>query len=124
MSNQPKERSSKLLNTTRLKRMIPKFLLKAPTAHRESVDSDHLSAASPALNLTTTFATTRTPDTEMTATGKILFHPSSLESMLILIDSNVAVDQVEDHSHYSQEAVECLQGPIGSYSAKIMIFYC
>jgi hypothetical protein len=43
--------------------------------------------------------------------------------MLILVDSNGAVDRVEDHSHYSQEAVEYLQGPTGLYSAKITILY-
>jgi hypothetical protein len=75
MSTQPKEGSSKLLNSNRLKRMMPKFLLKAPAANKKSVDPERLGADSPALNLTATFATIRTPDTEMTATRKILFHP-------------------------------------------------
>jgi hypothetical protein len=104
--------------------MMPKFLLKAPTAIKESVDPDRASAASSALDLTTTSSTIPTPDTEMTATRKILLHHPSLESILILVDSNIAVDRVEDHSHYSQEAVECLQEPTGSYSAKNTIFYC
>ena len=101
---------------------MPKFLLKAPTVNKESVEPDFV-GASPALNLTTTSATIRAPETEMTAIRKILFHPS-LEFMLILVDSNVAVDRVEDHPHYSQEAVEALQESTGLYSAKIMIFYC
>jgi len=101
--------------------MMPKFLLKAK---KESVQPDRAGAVPPALDLTTTSSIIRTPDTEMTATRKILFHPSSLESMLILVDSNVTVDPVEEHSHYSQEAVERFQEPTGSYSAKITIFHC
>lgn len=124
MSNQPKEQPSKLLNAIRLKRMIPKFLLKAPTANKESVNPDRLGAASLALNLTTTSATISTPDTGMTASRKILLHPSSLGSTSVPVDSNVAVDRIKDHLHCSQEAVQCLQGPAGLYSAKIMIFYC
>ena len=60
----------------------------------------------------------------MTATRKILYYPSSLESMLILANSNNPVNRVEDHSPHHQEGVERLQGPAGLYSVKIMIFCC
>ena len=101
--------------------MMPKFLLKFPTANEETVNSVHLGAVSLALNLRTTSATIRTPDTELPDTRKILSHPSPLESMLILVDSNIVVDRVEEHSHYSRETVERLRAPTGSSSANITI---